>query len=102
MALMHKGTSPATLEANRANSLTRHRRAYRAPGRHRFRSRNWPPIGARVARSRRIGDLIFTNEAGMLFDIRHFHFWNSRKAGMLLKTRRLSIESRNVIDDKRG
>jgi len=30
---------------------------------------------------------ILTNEAGMFFDIKRFCFWNSRKAGMLMKTR---------------
>ena len=29
---------------------------------------------------------IFTNEARMPFDISNFHFWNSSKAGMLMKT----------------
>jgi len=67
--------------------ITRRRRAYRRRGRRRFRLRNWPRIGARVGRSRHIGDLILTNEAGMFFDIRHFHFWNSGKAGMFLKTK---------------
>jgi len=37
--------------------------------------------------SGQVGDLILTNEAGMFFDIRHFHFWNSEKAGMFLKTK---------------
>ena len=39
-----------------------------------------------------------TNEAGMSFDIRYFHFWNTNKAGMFMKTKMLSTKSRNVID----
>jgi len=41
-----------------------------------------------------------TNEAGMLFDIRHFHFWNSAKAGMFMKISSLLAESRNVYEIK--
>jgi len=41
---------------------------------------------------------ILTNEAGMFFDIRYFHFWNTGKAGMFMKTRALITKSRNVID----
>ena len=65
----------------------RQRTAYRAPGRRRFRPRGCRRIGARLARSRGIGHWILTNEAGMLFDISHFHFWNSVKAGMCMKTK---------------
>jgi hypothetical protein len=35
--------------------------------------------------------LILPNEAGMLLIISHFVFWNSEKAGMLLKTIALDV-----------
>ena len=44
--------------------------------------------------------MIITNEAGMLFDIRYFHFWNSAKAGMSMKISGLSNQSRNVYESK--
>ena len=55
---------------------------------------------ARASARRHRRTSIFTNEAGMLFDIRHFHFWNLAKAGIFMKTEGLSRESRNVDENK--
>jgi hypothetical protein len=41
---------------------------------------------------------IVPNEAGMLLITGHFYFWNTIKAGMLMKTQDLFRESRNVYE----
>jgi len=42
---------------------------------------------ALIAEAGEMGDLILTNEAGMLLISSHFAFWNSGKAGMSMKTK---------------
>jgi hypothetical protein len=40
------------------------------------------------------------NKAGMLMIIKRFYFWNPSKAGMYMKTQRVTRKSWNVTDDK--
>jgi len=48
--------------------------------------------------AKRYREAKLTNEAGMLLILSRFYFWNTVKAGMLMKTLWLALESRNVID----
>jgi len=55
---------------------------------------------ARASARRHPRTPILTNEAGMLFDIRYFHFWNSAKARMFMKTNGLFHQSRNIHENR--